>query len=183
MTTPDAPARPLRADARRNRERILAAATEAFAAEGSAVQMDAVAHRAGVGVGTLYRHFPTKEALIAELAGYQVEQCAATTAQLCSRTEAWPALEWFIRRNATDLAGNAGLRQALTSASDFCELSRGQLRAMLAVLVERAHAEGALRAGVTADELLALLGGLATVIDLGGDPERAADVLVAGLRA
>lgn len=57
--------RPLRADARRNRERVLAAAQEAFAAEGISVPLDEIARRAGVGAGTVYRHFPTKEALFA----------------------------------------------------------------------------------------------------------------------
>src|SRR5918992_215426 len=67
--------RPQRADARRNHQRILEAARAAFSERGAEVQMDAIARAAGVGVGTLYRHFPTKEALINDLASYMVASC------------------------------------------------------------------------------------------------------------
>ena len=183
MTPSEAAARPLRADARRNRERILAAATGAFAADGVAVQMETVAHLAGVGVGTLYRHFPTKEVLLAELADHEVRRCTAYTERMVAGCDAWAALEQFMRQSAEDMARNAGLRQAMTAAtSGYCALSRSELRAMLAGLIARAHADGALRPGVTTDDFLALIGGLAATIDLGGDATRTADILVAGLR-
>jgi AcrR family transcriptional regulator len=179
-----AAARPLRADARRNRERILAAATFAFAAEGVAVQMDAVAHLAGVGVGTLYRHFPTKEALLAELADHEVRRCTAYTERMVAGCDARAALEQFVRQSAEEMARSAGLRQAMTAATaGYCALSRAELRAMLASLISRAHADGGLRHGVTTDDFIALIGGLAATIDLGGDAMRTADILVAGLRS
>ena len=82
VTSTSAPEeRPLRADARRNRERIIASAVEVFARDGAEAQMDDVAREAGVGVGTLYRHFPTKDALLAELVRQKLARLAAVMAE------------------------------------------------------------------------------------------------------
>src|SRR3954454_21665376 len=88
--------KPLRADARRNRDRLLAVAAEAFAADGADASLDAIARRAGVGSGTLYRHFPTREALIKAVYWARVEQVCARGAELRAAGDPVAALaEWL----------------------------------------------------------------------------------------
>src|SRR3712207_1254961 len=110
--------RPLRADARRNRERILEAGRKVFAERGRDVQMDEVAQLAGVGVGTLYRHFPTKEDLVLELMRESVCGCMDTAREAVTRDDPGEAVEWFARQNAANMARNRGLRDAM-SGIDF----------------------------------------------------------------
>ena len=102
--------RGMRADARRNHDRILEAARLAFSEEGAGVQMDAVARRGGVGVGTLYRHFPTKEALIRELARHLAEGCARDAEAALEISDPWESIVWLVQRNAEGMALNVGLR-------------------------------------------------------------------------
>src|SRR3954451_25264817 len=90
-------ARPKRADARRNYEKVLAAAREAFAAGGESTSLEEIARRAGVGIGTLYRHFPNRQALVEALYIAEVEDVCCCTAEL-DGAEPWEALEaWFER--------------------------------------------------------------------------------------
>ena len=99
MSTPLA--KPLRADARRNREKVLAAARDAFAVKGLDVGMDDVAHRAGVGVGTIYRHFPTKDALLEALWADKAQRVVALTREAAENPDPWGALvEMFERGTA-----------------------------------------------------------------------------------
>src|SRR3954463_5386003 len=91
--------RPLRADARRNRELILAAAREAFAEAGRDVQMPDVARAAGVGVGTLYRHFPAKEDLVRALVQDKVQTVIATLREALTREDPWEAIDWLGQEN------------------------------------------------------------------------------------
>src|SRR5919201_5964724 len=105
--------RPLRADARRNRERILQAARFAWAEHGASVQIDDVARSAGVGVGTVYRHFPTKDALIEALVA---EKFRVTTENIRAALEIedpWESFCAALRTNAEVMAADAGLRDAL----------------------------------------------------------------------
>jgi AcrR family transcriptional regulator len=100
--------KPLRADARRNRERILKAARAVFADQGMHSQIDDVAKRAKVGVGTVYRHFPTKEALLDALVRERFEEIAGDAREALQREDAWEGfceLIWrAAERNAADLA-------------------------------------------------------------------------------
>src|SRR5215813_1849416 len=100
--------RPLRADARRNRERVLAAAREVFAEQGREAQMDDVARKAGVGVGTVYRHFPTKMALIDALAKDAFERIAAAAEEQLARTDAdpWEVLTEVVWAGAQVMVGD-----------------------------------------------------------------------------
>jgi AcrR family transcriptional regulator len=157
--------RPLRADAQRNREHLLATAREVFAAEGLEVPIDEVARRAGLGVGTVYRHFPTKEALFEAIVVDQLEQLLAEAAALQGEEPARALLTFFERYLAAGAA-----------KKDFTEaLSRGALgqqpppgirkafksvRDALEGLLSRAQRTGAIRADVGVEELLALLHGL-----------------------
>lgn len=178
--------RHLRADARRNRDKILTAAEAAFRELGSAVQMEDVARRAGVGVGTLYRHFPTKEVLVAELSTYRFAGCIATAEAALEEADAWSALEGFVYSNADLMAVDAGLRDALiTSRKDatLCRGQRGALEARMAMLLDRGRAEGSVRSDVQVEDLQALMCGLSAAIAGGGDARRLASIVLAGLRA
>jgi AcrR family transcriptional regulator len=178
-------ARPLRADARRNRERILQTARTAFADRGQDVQMDEIAERAGVGVGTVYRHFPTKEALVLELVRESVGGCIEAAAAALEREDPWEAVESVVRDNAQNMARNRGLRDAMAGVDfpDDCPWENSQLRDHAAALIERAQRAGAMRAGITVDDYQALMCGLAAAIASGGDPERQSEFALAGLRA
>jgi AcrR family transcriptional regulator len=178
-------ARPLRADARRNRERILQTARTAFADRGQDVQMDEIAERAGVGVGTVYRHFPTKEALVLELVRESVGGCIEAAAAALEREDPWEAVESVVRDNAQNMARNRGLRDAMAGVDfpDDCPWEDSQLRGHAAALIERAQSAGAMRAGITVDDYQALMCGLAAAIASGGDPERQSEFALAGLRA
>src|SRR4051812_44105958 len=112
--------RPLRADARRNRERIVAAARELFAECGHATQMDDVARRAQVGVGTVYRHFPTKTALIGELLATKFRAHAETARRHVDEDsgDAWAAFEGFLRESWCSIAQDATLQQRVTWIDD-----------------------------------------------------------------
>ena len=105
-----------RADARRNREKILAAAEVAFRELGTAVQMEDIARRAEVGVGTLYRHFPTKEHLVAELATHRFSGCISEAEMALATVDVWAAIECFVYRNAEQMATDAGLRDTFMAA-------------------------------------------------------------------
>jgi len=178
--------RHLRADARRNRERILAAAEAAFRELGTAVQMDDVARRAGVGVGTLYRHFPTKEALVEELATLRVTGCIAQAETAIAMADAWAAVECFVYSNAEQMASDAGLRDSLAAVGRdqmMCRLERGRLEERLGIVLDRARAAGTLSADVTVHDVQSLMTGLSAAIAGGGDWQRLARIVLAGLRA
>lgn len=174
-----------RADARRNRERILHAAREAFAEEGADVQMEPIARRAGVGVGTLYRHFPTKQALIAEITRHWVSERANTTARAMEVEDPWEALTVLVESEAEAMARDVGLRDVFGDlpADLLCPKEDGEHRAKLASLVERGHEAGVLRDDVTVDGFKALMCGMSVTIARGFDWSCTADVMLSGVRA
>jgi AcrR family transcriptional regulator len=184
---PNTEERPLRADARRNRERILEAARYACAEHGSSVQMDDVARRAGVGVGTVYRHFPTKDALIEALV---CEKMLTTTQNIRVALEIadpWESFAQALRANAEVMAADAALREALVRLGpdvSHAGEERAELDALAERLVFRAQAAGVLRLDVTPQDIGALMAGLCTSM---GHPEldwrRHLELLLDGLRA
>jgi AcrR family transcriptional regulator len=178
------PQRGMRADARRNRERILAAAHEVFSEEGAGVQMEAIARRAGVGVGTLYRHFPTKEALIRELGRHLAAQCAETAAAALEMDDPWESIAWLVHRNAEGMARDAGLRETFASVrlKDDCPFEAALLEGGIAALLERAQETKVVRADLAVDDFQALMCGLAASIERGVDASRHADMLLDALR-
>src|SRR5438067_3764748 len=113
MTVTD---RPMRADAQRNREKLLAAATEAFAAEGEDVALEAVAARAGVGIGTLYRHFPNRDALVVAAYRHEVGALCAAAADLLAERPADAALRAWAGRFADYIATKRAMGNALRAA-------------------------------------------------------------------
>ena len=111
------PVRPLRRDAERNRQRILKAASEVFTERGLDVSLDEVARHAGVGVGTVYRRFRTKEDLVEALFVDRIEEVAALAEKATHASDPWSGLTGFMQEAATMLAGDLGLRQMMMFAT------------------------------------------------------------------
>ncbi len=149
----DAPAdtagdRPLRKDAERNRPRILHAAAEVFTQRGLDATLDDVARQAGVGVGTVYRRFPDKESLVAELFQDRIDAIVTVAEEAGAAPDPWQAFASFLEYAAASMAGDLGLRQLMmfaTYGKDKVAYAREQMRPALTKLVERAQAAGALR--------------------------------------
>lgn len=140
--------RPLRRDAERNRQRILAAAAEVFTQRGLDATLDDVARQAGVGVGTVYRRFPDKESLVAELFQDRIDAMVAVAEDACAAPDPWRALVAFMEYAAASMAGDLGLRQMMmfaTYGKDRVAYARERMRPVVGKLVERAQAAGALR--------------------------------------
>ena len=156
-------AAPMRADARRNRQLILAAAEEAFAAEGLNVPVDEIARRAGVGAGTLYRHFPTKEALFEAVVVDHMVQLASDARAMASSTEPGQALFDFLGRMADEAATKRNLMDALMGAGiDIKETAatiKGEVEAAVGALLSRAQDAGQVRGDVQLADLFGLIMG------------------------
>jgi AcrR family transcriptional regulator len=157
--------RPQRADARRNRQRILESAREVFSESGAEAQIDDVARRAGVGVGTVYRHFPTKEALLTELVREKFRLMTKSGRDALKRSgEPFEVLIEWMRENATQLARNAAMQQALAGAGDQiwtqAAAEQEELVELTGQLIARAHATGSIRSDATAVDIGMLMCGL-----------------------
>ncbi|MGH9047225.1 MAG: TetR/AcrR family transcriptional regulator [Acidimicrobiales bacterium] len=183
--------RPMRADALKNRQRILEAAAEVFAAQGVAVPIDLVAERAGVGVGTLYRHFPTKEALFEAIVTIKVADLALATQQAARDEDPGRSLFGFIGLLAAEAADKQDLFDALDGAGvDVkmrCAGTIEQLEAGIDHLLARAAAAGAVRDDVGADDVIGVvIGTCHSARRMGGGPEtmeRLLGIFCEGLRA
>lgn len=182
--------RSLRADARRNRRRLLEAATEAFATDGLSVPLDEIARRAGVGPGTLYRHFPSKELLFEAVLLERFQRLVEEAKALRGSDEPGDALLSFIDRLAAEAAPKRDLIDALASGgtdlSATLAAEAAKLRREIGRLLNRAQASGVIRAGITADDLMALISGvllsLRSASAARADPQRVLEVLRDGLR-
>jgi AcrR family transcriptional regulator len=153
--------RPLRADARRNRERVLEAARAAFAEYGHEAQIDDIAGRAKVGVGTVYRHFPTKEALAEALLVDSFERITAHARQSLEVADPWEALTAVLWFGAELLAANRGLTESLAAhPGDWKSSTETELRAAMAELIRRGEEAGVLRPGVVDDDIPMLMCGI-----------------------
>jgi AcrR family transcriptional regulator len=154
--------RELRADARRNRERVLRTAQQLFATEGLGVSLDEIARRAGVGPGTVHRHFPAKEALYLAVATEMLEQLVAE-AEVLAATDDPAALFTLLSRMMATGAENEAVKSALAAAEFDLRTAAPSVAADLtrhvADLLNRAHAAGAVRHDLTADEAMALVAG------------------------
>jgi AcrR family transcriptional regulator len=140
--------RPLRRDAERNRQRILKAAAEVFTERGLDVSLDEVARHAGVGVGTVYRRFGTKEDLVEALFVDRIEEVAALAEEAAEAPDPWSGLVCFMERSAELMAGDVGLRQMMmfaTYGGDKTWYARQRNTPLVTRLVERAQAAGQLR--------------------------------------
>jgi AcrR family transcriptional regulator len=143
------PGRLLRADAERNRQRILAAAAELFTERGLEPSLDDVARHAGVGVGTVYRRFPDKASLADALFDERIDALVALAEQAQAEPDAWAALVSFLERSGEMLVSNRGLRQILMFAAEGHDrgiCARDRMRPAIESLIERAQADGQVRA-------------------------------------
>jgi AcrR family transcriptional regulator len=179
-----------RADALRNRERLLEAAKAVFSAGGSDVSLEAVARRADVGIGTLYRHFPTREALYEAVYRHEVEQLGELAEQLKGEAEPVEALRRWLRSNVEFVATKKGMAAALALAahgppSELTAFSYEQLTKAVGALIDRAVAAGEIRGDVGPEDLLRALIGMCLLHDQPGwqaSVVRLLDVFVDGLR-
>ena len=181
--------RPLRADARRNRDRLLDAAVRAFSHDGPEVTLDAIAKDAGVGIGTLYRHFPTREALVE--AAYRNELtrlCEAASNLLRTlppdqATRAW--MDRFVDYMTTKRGMADALRAVIASGGNPFAESRDRLVGAIGSLLAAGAATGATRSDVEPEDVLASLGGVALVAaehEQRDKTGRMLDLLMDGLR-
>lgn len=184
-----AEARPLRADAQRNRRRILEAAEEVFAKDGIGVPVGVVAERAGVGVGTLYRHFPTKEALFEAIVLTRLDDLVAA-AQAESDEDPTDVFFGFLGKMAAQVSLKHDLFDALAAAGfDVKSRSAGrvqQLQEALDRLLQRAVQAGGVRGDVSIEQVMGLVIGACLVKRPGagdGDPSLLVHVVCDGLRA
>jgi AcrR family transcriptional regulator len=157
-------AKPLRADARRNRERVLKAARAVFADQGIEAQIDDVAKRAKVGVGTVYRHFPTKEALVEALVRERFETIAGYAREALTREDAWEGFCELIWRSAEGNASDRAFCEivAFTDKTDVVEETG--LGASTTELIERAKAQGKMRADATVTDVEIMMCGAGSVM-------------------
>jgi AcrR family transcriptional regulator len=178
-----------RADAIRNRERVLEAAKAVFSAGGPDASLEAVAKRAGVGIGTLYRHFPTREALFEAVYRREVQQLSELAEQLRSEAEPVDALRRWLRSNvefvATKKGMSAALELAVHGSSELYVHTFDRLTKAVGALLERAVAAGKIRADISPEDLLRALVGMCYMHDQPGwqtSVLRLVDVFVDGLR-
>jgi AcrR family transcriptional regulator len=159
-------ARPKRADARRNYEKVLAAAREAFAEGGESTALEEIARRAGVGIGTLYRHFPSRQALLEAVYVNEVEAVCRTAAEL-DGADPWEALNgWFerlISYFATKRALSAELLNYLDMSAPLFRDCRVSLYAAGEPLLKRAQEAGVVRSDVEFPEIMQMVMGIAKI--------------------
>ena len=164
---PDTGPRPLRADAQRNRDRVLAAAVRAFFNDGPDVTLDAIAKDAGVGIGTLYRHFPTREALIEAAYRNELTKLCDAAAELLRTMPPDEAMRAWMDHFVDYMTTKRGMADALravnaSGGNPFAE-SRDRLVGALGSLLAAGAAAGATRADVEPEDVLSSLGGVALV--------------------
>jgi AcrR family transcriptional regulator len=179
----------MRADARRNRERLLEVAVRSFSLDGPDVPLEAIAKAAGVGIGTLYRHFPTREALVEAAYRNELDRlCAAVPGLLAARPADQALRDWmdlFVEYMVTKRGMADALRVVIASGGDPFAHSRDMLVTAISRLVEAGVKAEAIRADVPPEDVLAALSGVTLTV---GDPERREqarrllDLLVDGLR-
>ena len=176
----------IRSDARRNRERLLEVATEAFAAgQGRPVSLESIARDAGVGIGTLYRHFPNREALVEAVYRAGLAEVAAAAEQLLERHPPAVALRRWMDSYASFVAAKRGMAESLHAMFDSGAMQPSQTRASIAGAVDlllRAGADdGSLRSDVQADDVVSSLIGIFLASGSSEQTGRLLDLLVAGV--
>jgi AcrR family transcriptional regulator len=181
--------RPLRADAQRNRDSIVAAASELFARSGTDVPLEEIAAHAGVGVATLYRNFPTRDALVEAAYRSEVVQITAAARELLAEHPPDVALERWMERYVDYVVAKRGMSDALRviieSGNDIYADTRQQLQAAFALLLEAGVAAGTLRPDIDAEDVFRATGSVFLLPQQDGWREQAArllGLLVDGLR-
>lgn len=170
--TPDpaaaGPGRPLRADAERNRARILRAAREVFAERGLDAALEDVARQAGVGIGTLYRRFPSREDLVEALFAARVDELVVLAEAATGEPDGWEALVGFVTRSLELQVEDRGLREVMLHSrwgQDRVSRLRDRVAPLVQRLVDRARGEGRLREDFSSTDVLFLVRMITAVAD------------------
>lgn len=175
----------LRADAARNRQKLLEAATEAFAEAGTDASLEAIAKRAGVGIGTLYRHFPTRDALVEASYRNEVAQLAAAAGDLLAEHPADVALAEWMKRFVAYVATKRGMADALQSVvasnSELFAESKRQMVAAVTELVDAGRSSCTIRPDAQPEDILHAMSVVKTIDDT-RQAERVLELLLDGLR-
>jgi AcrR family transcriptional regulator len=160
--------RTLRADARRNRERIMSSSRELFARDGPDAQMDEIAAHAGVGIGTVYRHFPTKEALLTEMVRVRFQEFAAIATLVEDTVDPRDALETVMRRSAEAVEGDVGFQLAMMGSDQLewegIEEQKAVLAAVLTRIIGRAVSAGVVRDDFTFEDFGMVMCGITSTM-------------------
>lgn len=185
----DPAARPLRKDAARNRQSLIEAARVVFAERGLEASLDDVAHRAGVGVGTAYRHFANKYELAQAIFAQAIDDLVELAEHAAAGGDPWAGIVGFLEAAAAAQTADRGLREVLMGMPDPAQMEqvRDRLAGPLGVLVARAKEAGAVRADIAATDIGVVVLMLCTVTDLTGDDapplwRRYLPILLTGLR-
>ncbi len=183
-------ARPQRADARRNRESVLDSAREQFANHGLDAQIDEIARGAGVGVGTVYRHFPTKDDLLAALAQARFEGLAEQARAALEADDGWEGFVEFMTYSAQVMAEDQMLSEAMDQRGELCGGAAESvgLIDLVGAMVDRAKAEGKLRDDTEPWDVPGLICGIGRAVRAApGVPaltwQRHLEIILAGLEA
>lgn len=177
---------PKRADARRNRERLLVAARDVFSREGGGASMEAIAREAGVGVGTLYRHFPRRIDVVEAVYRTDVDTLVATAERVTAELEPWPAMVEFLEALVRYAQGKRTflneLHEAFEKNPDLRTDMMARVRGAVQLVVGRAQEAGVVRADVNGADLLQLVGPMCSNATLTADQsERLLTVVLDGL--
>ena len=176
-------ARPLRADARRNYDALLVAAREAFSADGTGASLEDIARRAGVGIGTLYRNFPTRDALIEAVYVGEVD-AVVQAAQDAAALEPWAAVQAWLRRFVSYIGTKHALLEGLNKDSPVLMTCRTSLYEAGEPLVRRAQEAGELRGDASIGDVIRMVSGIAGVaFDDDEQRDRVIAMAIDGLRA
>lgn len=187
MSTPNA--RPLRADAQRNRDHLVSVARTAFAADGDDVTLERIAKDAGVGIGTLYRHFPTRDALVEAVYAAELDAVVADAEPLLVALPADEALREWMNNYARFTAAKRGilgtLRAGWASGRIAMPSTRERIAAAIGSMLAAGAADGTLRSDVDADDVVSML--LGVFLSAGGtggsaQTERLLDLVIDALR-
>lgn len=182
------PGRPLRADARRNYERLLSAAREVFREYEADTSLERIAARAGVGIGTLYRHFPTRLALLEAVYRDEVDDLATGTEKLLASAEPWEALEGYLHLFMSYATTKRALFHELVDAvgrdGELLTHSRQVINTTAQAVLSRAQDAGVARRDVEVGDMIRLVGGCTMMPEASAEQsERIIAVVLAGLRA
>ncbi|MCP3138633.1 TetR/AcrR family transcriptional regulator [Pyxidicoccus xibeiensis] len=180
---------PLRADAARNRERVLVVAREQLANGDSSLQMNLIAREAGVGVGTVYRHFPTRQDLLEALVREHLQALLDTAREAEEADNARQGIQRFLHALLDLMLADVGLAEVLNAPQDASPLTsklKVELGAATRRLLARAHRSGVVRPEVGPDDVRRLMCGVAHAVSIGADSrgsaERYLTILLDGLR-
>jgi len=181
--------RTLRADARRNREKIFAAARESFARDGENAQIEEIASRAGVGIGTVYRHFPTKQSLLTEMVRTRFSRFAEIAAEAEGIEDPYEAIRHLFVRSGEEVEGDAGFQLAMMSSNQLhwegIEQEKAAFAAIATRVIDRAVESGAVRSDFDFGDFPMLMCGITSTMYFspgGAEWRRHLDLILAGLR-